>query len=315
VIVARSDRPEATRYDGDSWDLASSVGATATAVAARRAMASKCPNPLIDDPFAEPLVNAVGIDAFIRMMNGEVELDDDPTFTPQRLAEEMAVRTRFFDLLFLAAVGSVGDDAGLRQAVILAAGLDTRAYRLPWPAKVVVYEVDQPRVIEFKARTLAGLGATPAVDCRPVGVDLRDDWPTALRDRGFDPTQPTVWSAEGLLAYLPPEAQDRLFDNITALSASGSRLGTGYVLDTGAHVATRGRAVSERWRRFGLNMDWADLVYDGERNDVVEYLQARSWQTSVHTAPKLYADNGFEFLDGPTMAAFGDIVYVYAELL
>jgi len=233
-------------------------------------------------------------------------------------------------LLFLAAVGDagrrsarggadqsdpVGDDASLRQAVILAAGLDTRAYRLPWPAKVVVYEVDQPRVIEFKTRTLAGLGATPTVDCRPVGVDLRDDWPAALRDRGFDPTQPTVWSAEGLLAYLPPEAQDRLFDNITALSASGSRLGTGYVLDTRAHVATRGRAVSERWRRPGLNMDWADLIYDGERDDVVEYWRARSWHTSVHTAPELYVDNGFEFLDGPTMVAFGDIIYVSAELL
>src|ERR1700743_2161380 len=92
------------RFDGDSWDLASSVGATATAVAARRAMASKGPNPLINDPFAEPLVNAVGVDAFIRMMNGEVELaEDDPAFTPQRLAEGMAVRTRLFASFFLQA--------------------------------------------------------------------------------------------------------------------------------------------------------------------------------------------------------------------
>src|SRR5262249_45908335 len=102
------------RFDGDSWDLASSVGATATAVAARRAMASKGPNPLIDDPFAEPLVNAVGVDAFIRMMNGEIEVaEDDPAFTPRRLSEGMAVRTRFFDSFFL---DPVGDDAGIRQA-------------------------------------------------------------------------------------------------------------------------------------------------------------------------------------------------------
>jgi O-methyltransferase involved in polyketide biosynthesis len=88
------------RFDGDSWDLASSVGATA--VAARRALASKGPNPLINDPFAEPLVNAVGVDAFIRMMNGEAEIpDDDPAFNPQRLSETMAVRTRFFDSFFL----------------------------------------------------------------------------------------------------------------------------------------------------------------------------------------------------------------------
>src|ERR1700733_2641664 len=172
------------RFDGDSWDLASSVGATATAVAARRAMASKGPNPLIDDPFAEPLVNAVGVDAFIRMMNGEIELaEDDPAFTPQRLSEGMAVRTRFFDSFFLGAA-----EAGIRQAVILASGLDTRAYRLPWPAGTVLYEVDQPRVIEFKTRTLADLGAAPTVDRRTIAIDLRDDWVGALRGNGFDST-------------------------------------------------------------------------------------------------------------------------------
>jgi len=233
------------RFDGDSWDLASSVGATATAVAARRALASKGPNPLIDDPFAEPLVNAVGVDAFIQMMNGKIELaEDDPAFTPQRLSEGMAVRTRFFDSFFLDAA-----EAGVRQAVILASGLDTRAYRLPWPAGTVLFEVDQPQVIEFKTRTLAGLGAAPKADRRAVGVDLRDDWPAALRDSGFDPAQPTAWSAEGLLAYLPPDAQDRLFDNITALSTAGSRLGTGYVPDIRDRVEKRGRELSERWRR------------------------------------------------------------------
>jgi methyltransferase (TIGR00027 family) len=304
------DAPDADtkRHDGDSWDLASSVGATATAVAARRALASKGPNPLIDDPFAEPLVNAVGVDAFIRMMNGEIELaEDDPAFTPQRLSEGMAVRTRFFDSLFLDAT-----EAGVRQAVILASGLDTRAYRLAWPGGSVVYEVDQPRVIEFKTRRLAGLGAAPAVQHRAVGIDLRDDWPAALRDNGFDPTQPTVWSAEGLLAYLPPDAQDRLFDNITALSAAGSRLGTGYVPDIRDRLEKRGREVSERWRRLGLNLNWADLIYDGKRNDVVAYLSDRGWRVSAHSTPELYADNGFEFPDQPSMVVFGDIRYVSA---
>ena len=155
------------------------------------------------------------------MMDGEIEAaEDDPAFTPQRLSEGMAVRTRFFDSFFLDAAA-----AGVRQAVILASGLDTRAYRLPWPAGTVLYEIDQPQVIEFKTRTLAGLGAAPTADRRAVGVDLRDDWPAALRDSGFDTAQPTAWSAEGLLGYLPPDAQDRLFDNITALSASGSQAG------------------------------------------------------------------------------------------
>jgi methyltransferase (TIGR00027 family) len=301
---------DSKRSDGDSWDLASSVGATATAVAARRALASKGPDPLIDDPFAEPLVRAVGVEAFIRMMNGEIETpEDDPAFTPQRLGEGMAVRTRFFDSFFLEAA-----NAGIRQAVILASGLDTRAYRLAWPPGTVVYEIDQPRVIEFKTRTLADLGATPSADRRAVGVDLRDDWPAALADSGFDAGAPTAWSAEGLLGYLPPEAQDRLFDNITALSADGSRIGTGYVPDMRGRIEKRGREISERWRRMGLDLNWADLIYPGERNDVVTYLSRHGWDSSVHTTPELYAANGFDFPEQPSMAAFGDIRYVTATL-
>jgi methyltransferase (TIGR00027 family) len=298
------------RHDGDSWDLASSVGATATAVAARRAMASKGPDPLIDDPYAEPLVNAVGVDAFIKMMNGEIELtDDDPAFTPRRLAEGMAVRTRFFDNFFSDAAA-----AGVRQAVILAAGLDTRAYRLAWPPGTVVFEIDQPQVIEFKTRTLAGLGAKPAADRKTVAVDLRDDWVGALRDNGFDSDRPTAWIAEGLLGYLPPDAQDRLFDNITALSSAGSRVGTGYVPDIRDRIATRGKEISERWQRLGLNVNWSELVYDGERNDAVEYLAGQGWRTTVHTTPELYTANGFVFPDAPSAVAFGDIRYVSAEL-
>jgi methyltransferase (TIGR00027 family) len=279
-------------------------------VAARRAMASKGPNPLLDDPFAEPLVNAVGVEAFIKMMNGDIELtDDDPAFTSQRLAEGMAVRTRFFDNFFTDAT-----KAGVRQAVILAAGLDTRAYRLPWPDGTTVYEIDQPQVIEFKTRTLADLGAAPTADRKAVAVDLRDDWVGALRNIGFSTERPTAWIAEGLLGYLPPDAQDRLFDNITTLSFSGSRIGTGYVPDIRDRIAKRGNEISERWRRLGLNVNWADLVYDGERNDAMEYLAARGWQTTVHTTPELYAANGFEFPDAPSMVAFGDIRYLSAEL-
>lgn len=301
---------DSKRSDGDSWDLASSVGATATAVAARRALASKGPEPLIDDPFAEPLVRAVGVDAFIRMMNGEVELsDDDPAFTPQRLSEGMAVRTRFFDTFFTEAT-----EAGVRQAVILASGLDTRAYRLPWPAGTVLYEIDQPQVIEFKTRTLAGLGAEPTVDRRTVAIDLRDDWTGALRASGFDTAQPTAWIAEGLLGYLPPDAQDRLFDNITTLSAPGSRIGTGYVPDMRDRVEKRGREMSERWRRMGLNLNWSELVYTGERNDVAVYLGERGWQTAVRSTPEMYAHNGFEFPTEPSMVAFGDIKYLTATL-
>src|SRR4030088_2345121 len=136
------------RTDDDNWDLASSVGAPATMVAAQRALANR--EGLIEDPFAEPLVRAVGLDFFIRALDGEIELADvDPEFNLRQAAEGMAVRTRFFDRLFTDAT-----DAGIRQAVILATGLDARAYRLPWPAGTTVYEVDQPDVIEFKTKTL-----------------------------------------------------------------------------------------------------------------------------------------------------------------
>ncbi len=215
------------RAHDDHWDLASSVGATATMVAAARAMASKDPRGLINDPFAEPLVRAVGLDFFTKMMDGELDLEAIENATPVRLqamTDGMAVRTRYFDDYFLENV--VRSAEAVRQAVILASGLDSRAYRLPWPDGTLVYELDQPRVIEFKTTTLAGIGAEPAAARRAVAVDLRADWPAALRAAGLDTTAPTAWLAEGLLIYLPPEAQDRLFDSITALSAPGSTIAT-----------------------------------------------------------------------------------------
>ncbi|WP_038854941.1 class I SAM-dependent methyltransferase, partial [Mycobacterium avium] len=193
-----------TRTHDDEWDLASSVGATATMVAAGRAMATKDPRGLIDDPFAEPLVRAVGVDFFTKMMDGELDLDAIENATPvriQSMVDGMAVRTKYFDDYFVDAT-----DAGVRRVVILASGLDSRAYRLPWPAGTVVYEIDQPRVIEFKSNTLAEVGAEPTATRRTIPIDLRGDWPAALSAAGFDPAAPTAWLAEGLLIYLPPEA-------------------------------------------------------------------------------------------------------------
>src|ERR1700755_1755956 len=184
-----------TRTDDDSWDLASSGGATATLVAAGRAMASKTDSPLINDPFADPLVRAVGLDFFVKMIDGELDFSLLPNSSPDRTAaivDGMGTRSKYFDDYLLAAV-----QAGVRQVVILASGLDSRAYRLPWPDGTTVYEIDQPAVIEFKTRTLADLGATPIANTRTVPIDLRYDWPAALREAGLDPTQPTAWSAEG----------------------------------------------------------------------------------------------------------------------
>ena len=298
------------RFDGDSWDPASSVGATATMVAASRALASQGPDPLIDDPFADPLVRAVGLTPFIRLIDGEVSLDDDdPALNGRTRAEQMTVRTRFFDDFFIAAT-----HAGIRQAVILASGLDTRAYRLPWPAGTVVYEIDQPQVIDFKTSTLADLGANPTAERRTVSIDLRDDWPAALRQHGFDVDQPTAWSAEGLLPYLPPEAQDRLFDNITALSAPGSQLATEHISDPEAFSRESVQRIGERWRRAGFDLNPADLFYQGERSVVIDYLTGHSWQVTAYPAPELYQRNGFSFPEDESMAMFREMSYVAATL-
>jgi methyltransferase (TIGR00027 family) len=304
------------RTDNDTWDLASSVGATATMVAAARAMAAKADKPLIDDPFAEPLVRAVGIDLWIRLASGEVkiaDLDGDSGPELQRMTDNMAVRTKFFDEFFLDATNS-----GIRQAVILAAGLDSRAYRLGWPAGTTVYEIDQPDVIEFKTRTLAELGAEPTARRRTVAMDLRYDWPSALIKEGFDPNQPTAWSAEGLLGYLPPDAQDRLLDTVTELSAPGSRVAVESVpnIDPADHekAIERMQSASERWRDHGFDLDFANLVYLGDRNEAASYLADHGWQLSRSTVTELFAANGLPPLEVDEDANFGELVYVSGVL-
>jgi methyltransferase (TIGR00027 family) len=294
------------RTDDDSWDLASSVGATATMVAAQRAIANR--ENLIDDPFAEPLVRAVGMDFFVKALDGEIDLEEvDPEFNMRRAAEGMAVRTRWFDKLFTDAA-----TAGVRQAVILAAGLDARAYRLPWPAGTTVYELDQPEVIEFKTRTLTGLDATPKADRHTIAIDLRNDWPKALLDNGFDAEQPTAWIAEGLLIYLPPDAQDLLFDRINELSASGSRVATEHIPDMTMFSDERSKRITERMKKYGSDIEISDLIYDGERSHVIEYLTGHGWDVTAQSMREAYAANGFEFPENETIGFFANLSYVSA---
>lgn len=298
-----------TRTHGDTWDLATSVGTTATMVAAARAIATS--EGVIDDPFAEPLVRAVGVDFLTRWASGELsssDVDEDGTsWGLGQMPAAMAARTRYFDEFFANATA-----AGIRQAVILASGLDARAYRLDWPAGTTVFEIDQPAVIEFKTTTIAGLGAAPKADLRTVAVDLREDWPAALKAAGFDPNQPSAWIAEGLYGYLPPEAQDRLLDAVTALSAPGSRLGSEAVPNTGGFDSDesreRMREATTKWREHGFDLDFSELTFQGERNDVGEYLDALGWSSVGTPMDELLTTNGFAAIpktdDGqPTMNA------------
>ena len=302
------------RTDNDTWDLASSVGATATMVAAARAVATKADNAVIDDPFAEPLVRAVGVDFFTRLATGDLrpeELDGgESPVGMRRFADGMAARTRFFDDFFADA-----GRAGIRQAVILASGLDARAYRLDWPADTVVFEIDQPEVIAFKTDTLAELGAEPTTRLHTVAVDLRQDWPAALTGAGFDATKPTAWIAEGLFGYLPPEAQDRLLDQITELSAPGSRIGAEGVPQhqhgDDDEIRERMQAGADRWRAHGFDIDFSELVFLGDRAEVTTYLQGHGWATSSLPTNELLAKYGLTPLEAGE--GFADIVYVTAQ--
>lgn len=293
------------RTDDDTWDLATGVGATATLVAAARALASRQDDPLVNDPFAEPLVRAVGIAPFIAALDGQ---DDISAGEGARLLiDVVAVRSRFFDD-FLLGAGA----AGLRQVVILASGLDARAYRLPWPAGTTVFEIDQPEVIAFKSRVLAEHGASPTAERRTVGVDLRDDWAAALRTHGFDAGAPTAWIAEGLLIYLPPEAQDRLFDTITALSAPGSRIATEFHPDGGAGIAARASSMSERLAGSGLDLNLGDLFYPGRRHSVVDYLEQLGWGVSARPRPEVFAAYGRPFPTDPADQALRNSLAITA---
>ncbi|RAU92895.1 SAM-dependent methyltransferase [Mycobacterium colombiense] len=306
------------RTDNDTWDLATSVGATATMVAAARAIATKADNPLIEDRFAEPLVRAVGVDFFTRWVSGDLvaaDVDDHESgWKLEHMPTAMAARTRFFDSFFRAAT-----QAGIRQAVILASGLDARAYRLAWPADMTVFEIDQPQVIEFKTATLAKLDAAPTAELRTVAVDLRNDWPKALVDAGFDQSRPTAWIAEGLLGYLPPEAQDRLLDNITALSADGSRLACEAIPDMSEVDTEKAQQMMQKaaakWREHGFELDFGELGYQGERNDVAVYLDNLGWRSEGVRMTHLLADSGLDAIPQTNdSVSVADTIYYSSEL-
>lgn len=276
------------RTHDDTWDIATSVGTTAVMVAAARAAETQRDDALIRDPFAKVLVDGAGGGVWGMMLDPEfgakvAETDPEVAAIFEHMGSYQAVRTHYFDDFFADAAA-----AGIRQVVILASGLDSRAYRLPWRDGTVVYEIDQPKVLEYKAARLAEHGALPSAQRTAVAVDLRFDWPKALQEAGFDVEAPTAWLAEGLLMYLPADAQDRLFEQITALSAPGSRVSAETV---GVQADERREQMRERFERiaaqFGLadTLDVAELMYnDPDRADVAQWLDAHGWRSRAVTS-------------------------------
>lgn len=272
-----------TRSHDDAWDITSSVGSTAVMVAAFRALETARPNPLIRDPYAKLLVTSA-------RSEWEALLDDSMATKLRSVDPETAalfhylvgyhaVRTHFFDAHFTAAMA-----AGIQQVVILAAGLDSRAYRLDWPAGTTVYEIDQPKVLAYKSATLAAQGVGPSTEHHEVPIDLRQDWPAALRGAGFDSSAATAWLAEGLLMYLPAAAQVRLFEQISELSALDSRIAA----DTAAsHADKRRRALWERFMKaadkLGIQqtVDVDDLVCHEDGAIFPTWLNDHGWRCTT----------------------------------
>lgn len=264
------------RTDNDTWDITTSVGSTALFVAAARALEAQKPDPLAVDPFAEVFCRAVG-GPWSAVLDGDAP--DHPLKTEEfgrHFVTFQAARTRYFDTYFRRAA-----QAGVRQVVLLAAGLDSRAYRLEWPAGTTVYELDQPQVLDFKRDTLAAHGATAKAERREIAVDLRDDWPQALRDSGFRADEPSAWIAEGLLIYLPASAQEQLFTGIDALAGSGSHLAVeeGRPMDRDAFRAKVHQAKSVDDERG----QWWQLVYNEQHAPAAQWFTEHGWAAQETT--------------------------------
>ncbi|QPP06126.1 SAM-dependent methyltransferase [Streptomyces bathyalis] len=255
------------------WDIVTGVGLTALAVAAGRAAESERPDALINDPYASRLVAAARPSAPVSFSDGKLLADGTDDELWSGTSDYVGLRSRVFDDYFLRASAD-----GIRQVVILASGLDTRAYRLPWPSGTVCFELDQPAVLGFKSATLDEEGAAPGCDHRPVPVDLRDDWGAALETRGFDRSRPTAWLAEGLLPYLPPEAEVRLFEEVSRLSAADSRFALERI--DNMHHLLNDPLVRERADSVGF--DLLALLPGGEREPVEKQLTRLGWQFEDH---------------------------------
>lgn len=255
------------RSDDDQWDIVSGVGYTALLVAGWRAVHALSPHPLVRDEYAQHFITA-SADSYLNGLLANPGTSADETTFPRLYG----VQTRFFDDFFMAAAG----DAGLRQAVIIAAGLDSRAYRLDWPSGTNVFEVDLPKVLEFKSRVLNERGAEPKASRTEVPADLRTDWPTPLKQSGFDPHQPSAWSVEGILPYLTDDAQSALLSRIGELCAPGSRLAIGALGSCLDHEQLAALEASHPGVDMSGSVNFSALTYD-TKTDPAKWLHAHGW--------------------------------------
>ena len=286
------------RSEGDTWDITTSVGSTALFVATARALEAQKPDPLAVDPYAELFCRAVGGPS-ADVLDGKVP--DHPLKTAdfgEHFVNFQGARTKYFDEYFLRAA-----DAGVRQVVILAAGLDSRAYRLAWPAATTIFELDRPQVLDFKGEVLNEHGAQPRAERREIAVDLREDWPQALRDSGFDPAKPSAWIAEGLLIYLPAGAQEQLFTGIDSLAGHGSHV----AIEDGAPLKPDEFEAKVEEERAAIasgeeQRPFFQLVYNEQHARAAEWFDQRGW-TALGTPLTDYLREAGRPVPGPETEA------------
>lgn len=236
------------------------AGVTALGLAAARSVETGRDDRLIDDPYARALFEAASVDLPMRVdwpRGGEAVSDAEMLHLHG--SRYIGLRTRVYDDRVIAAVRD-----GIRQVVLLGAGLDTRAYRLDLPHDTVIFELDRPALLAWKRAALGGIGAIGAArGCSLIdlGIDLSQPWEQSLHRAGFDAAKPCLILAEGLLAYLEPEGRTEFLQRATGVAAAGSRLS----LD---HLAGDPRAdgsLAELSRRSGLPMDTLLATAGGER--------------------------------------------------
>ncbi|WP_328459468.1 class I SAM-dependent methyltransferase [Streptomyces sp. NBC_00448] len=264
------------QQDAGVEDVEGGVGLTALMVAAARAIETHRPDSLAQDVYAEHFVRAAPACAEWPMRIEQVP-DGDANPLWGRFARYFGLRTRVLDDFVHRTVHT----AGARQVVLLGAGLDTRAFRLKWPAGCVVYEIDRDGVLAFKHQVLAGLSATPKATRVPIPIDLRDDWVTALTDAGFDPAAPSVWLAEGVLFYLPHAAETYLIDTVDQLTTGGSALAFEVKLEKDL-LAYRDSPIYLSTRQ-QIGIDLLTLFDRQARPDSAGALAANGWSTTVRT--------------------------------
>jgi methyltransferase (TIGR00027 family) len=279
VWIVTNDRVLDQRWRGASL--------TALGLAAARAVESSREDRLVDDPFARVLFEAGGLELPMRLQWPQPGQEvSDAEALHLHGSRYIGVRTRFYDDALTGAAG-----AGIRQCVIVGAGLDTRAFRLELPPDLRLWELDRRDVLEFKDEVLAEVGGTARCRRYALAVDLRDDVGAALRAAGFDRSRPVLWIGEGVLPYLPPDGQLELIGEMADSSAPGSRLVLDRVL--GDAVADgRAKALTER-----SGIDMQSLLAGGDAPDPGDILVSRGWEVRRARPVELAARYGRDLSD------------------